>query len=93
MPKIGVKEPPWWKDRERAILPKLGRGAGRPWRSSSSKARLLKRDYVETAKWSEIHFSEQELDYQLLIAEVEEGQAGPLADRRSTSSRWSTCAS
>ena len=70
MPKIGVKEPPWWKDRERAIPPNVGRGAGSPMAKLKHKARLLKRDYVETAKWSEIHFSSKGSTYQRLIAEA-----------------------
>ncbi len=70
MPKVGVKEPPWWKDRERAIPPNVGRGAGSPMAKLKHKARLLKRDYVETAKWSEIHFSAKDSTYKRLIAEV-----------------------
>ena len=70
MPKVGVKEPPWWKDRELSILSKLGRAGLTDIEKLKRKARLLKRDYVETAKWSEIHFSGQNSTYKRLIAEV-----------------------
>ena len=58
MPKIGVKQPPWWKDRELSILSKLGRGGLTDLEKLNRKARLLERDSIETAKCSEIHFSE-----------------------------------
>ena len=70
IPKIRFKEPPWWKDRDAGLRPKLGRGGWTKPEKLKFQARLLKRDYIETPKWSEIHFSSKDSTFKRLIAEV-----------------------
>ena len=66
----GVVKPPWWDERDRELRPRrAGRGPITAQQTLIYKAKLLKRDYIETAKWSEIHFSSRDSSYRKLITE------------------------
>ena len=70
IPPIRFVKPPWWDTRGAGLYPRVGRGGiTRPQRLIY-EAKLLKRDYIETAKWSEIHFSSKGSTYALLISEA-----------------------
>jgi outer membrane protein OmpA-like peptidoglycan-associated protein len=71
IPVVRLAKPPWWDERDRELRPRVGRyGAVSAEQTLIYKAKLLKRDYIETAKWSEIHFSSVGSSYSLLLAEA-----------------------
>jgi outer membrane protein OmpA-like peptidoglycan-associated protein len=70
LPKIGFKKPPWWDNRGLDLLPRAGRGGLTEAQKLTYKGKLLKRDFIETAKWSEIHFTAKDSTFVRLSLEV-----------------------
>ena len=77
IPPIRFTKPPWWDTRGRDLSPRIGRGGITTQQKLIYEAKLLKRDYIETAKWSEIHFSSKGSTYSLLIAEAKKDNPDP----------------
>jgi outer membrane protein OmpA-like peptidoglycan-associated protein len=70
IPKIDVKKPPWWDNRGADLAVATGRGGMTDRQKLVYKAKLAKRDMIETAKWSEMHFSSQGSSYVQLMEEA-----------------------
>jgi hypothetical protein len=71
MPSIAAKKPPWWDGRAAAVGLGLGRGARSPRLVLAYKARLMVRDFIETAKWAEVHFHAGDGSYAQMILELQ----------------------
>lgn len=73
IPRITPRKPPWWDNRGSELHPTVGRGGMTVQQKLTYKAKLLKRDYIETMKWAEMHVIAPGSSLMLLIEEVKKG--------------------
>jgi Domain of unknown function (DUF4157) len=78
--RIGYKKPPWWDSRSAGMGRSQGRNAAR--NELLYKASLLKRDYIETAKFYDVHFEPRKGSYVMLLLELRKDKPDETAIER-----------
>jgi hypothetical protein len=69
-PQIGLRKPPWWDNRAMDLAVPTGRGGMTDRQKLVYTAKLARRDFIETAKWADVHYHSGGGTYVKLIEEA-----------------------